>query len=135
MQWLDEETSVEIDSQKATSQSTIIPSDEVRTGCAHCPYKWTSDGHLLKLTSTSWWALHTEKKGKQLNVDTNVKMQSDCLVSGTKKKRKKKRERERAYTVYISKIFVMLYVLRLEHFVFILSLSAWYLKICEFQRI
>jgi len=79
VQWLDEETWVEVDSQTATSQSTIISGDEARTGCTRCPYKWTSDGHLLKLTSTSWWALHIEKKGKQLNVDTNVKMQSDCL--------------------------------------------------------
>ena len=63
----------------AISQSTIIPEDEVQTVWAHCPHKWTGNGHLLKLTSTSWWALHTEKKGKELNVDTNVKMQNDFL--------------------------------------------------------
>jgi len=43
-------------------------------------FKWTSNGRLLKLASSSWWAFYTEKKGKELNVvDTNVKVHNDCL--------------------------------------------------------
>jgi len=115
MQWLADETWIEIDSQTAILQSTIIPGYLVRTGWAHCHYKWISDGHLLKLTSTCWWALHTEKKGKELNVDRKCKVTvyGDLYKVPTNKvtrkvgwvaqKKERERERERERDEYNTK--------------------------------